>query len=133
MESSREISRNLKQAQAALHIRAAKKKYKAGERFFKKKFYIDALLAWRETAKLNPKYPKIKTKLASAKRAMEKQLIRQKVRAKKKISKKQNHSQNLFREGVGFYLDGKFARAIEKWERALKINPGFKQAQVYLA
>ncbi|MCK5219120.1 PorV/PorQ family protein [bacterium] len=133
VENSREITNNLNRAQAALNKQAAREKYQAGKRFFKKKFYIDALLAWRETAKLNPKYPKIKTRMASAKKAMEKQLIRQKTRIAKKVSKKERKSQNLFREGVGFYLDGEFARAIEKWERALKINPGLKQAKVYLA
>lgn len=132
IEKSTEISNNFQKAQQSWNRKLAEKKYQAGRRHFKKKAYIEALLAWRETAKLQPGYPGLQKRINQVKRRMKKQLAGKAARSLRAKSQPDKRALDLFDQGVALYLNEQYAKAIVKWQAALKIKPDLPRVKGYI-
>ncbi|MCK5243299.1 PorV/PorQ family protein [bacterium] len=136
IEESPVISKNYNLAQKKWTHQEATKKYQEGHRYYDRKAYVDALLAWRETADLNPKYPGIKKNIAKVKARMKKQLARKPKKSKRpqksRRSQINQRNQDLLNQGMAHYLDENYSLAIDKWQAALKLNPNQPLVKKYL-
>jgi tetratricopeptide (TPR) repeat protein len=127
VESSPETTYYLEQAKAGLAREKIKQSFQQGEKAYAGKHYLDALTAWREVAKQDPKYPGLQKMVASAQQA----LIQQEMPSPKR-QKGIQESQELFRAGLMAYTDEKYAQAAESWEKALSLNPSQYAIRSYL-
>ncbi|MEW6517092.1 MAG: PorV/PorQ family protein [candidate division FCPU426 bacterium] len=133
MEESGEIAGNLDKAQTAWNRQQAETKAREAERFYSQKAYFDALLSWQGAAKLNPEFPGVKTQIAKAQRALKSQLAAAPRAKAQRAGSREQEAQDLFVQGLAYYADSDFTRAIAKWRAALETDPSHVQAAAYLA
>ena len=95
---------------------------KKGLALAKQKQWIDATFHYKQALKINPAHSNAKKALAHA----HKNIYASKRRRKGSL-------ETAFNVGVQHYIDGKYTKALTKWETVMKTNPDYSNVREYIA
>ena len=98
---------------------------KAAITLYKEKKHSEAYKKLKKAQKLDPQNPIIRKGL----KAIRKELLKEK---DKLTPKKEKKVSRLFHQGISYYRDGNYKKAIECWKKVVILKPDHKRAHKYI-
>lgn len=101
--------------------------FQRGLRLYEQRHFVESLDAFRQLAIREPEYPQLGTAIVQAEAAAEKD------RARRLGEEKRQQLARLVHKGVEGLEHEQYLQAKEAFENALKLDPSYSQARIYLA
>jgi len=128
--SNKELSEFIKIAEKRRHQEEALEKaevlYRDGSAHYNEGKIEEAIKELQEAVKLNPQHMKAQDYLARAKEKVATVSKEEEEKSRREIMDKH------YFQGIDYYAEGKFKKAIEEWDEVLGIDPEHKGAKEYI-